>query len=127
MRLVVLVSDDIEVLTVNCPKIRSIEVCLVEDIRVNGVFFHELSVGIVALEMHCKINVIGLEMDPALCMISAQRFVEIVGSFKALKNLEIHTIWEEEMGVPLISLLQGLPHLERLIIISMFLLVSNSF
>eukprot|EP00253_Pinus_taeda_P021398 PITA_21398 len=129
--LVVWVWDFIEVLTVNCPKIRNIEVCVVDDLRVNGVFFHELSVGIVALKMQCEINVIGLEMDPTLCgeadNITAQRFVEIVGSFKALKNLEIHVChplpeMEKEMAFPLISLLQALPHLERLIINGMFLL-----
>lgn len=55
----------------------------------------------------------------------------MVGGFKALKRLEINIWWllerEKEMVVPLISLFQGLPHLERLIISGMFLLVRNSF
>eukprot|EP00253_Pinus_taeda_P011496 PITA_11496 len=130
----VMVWDDIEVLTVNCPTIRIVELCLVHDLRVNGVFFHELSALIVTLEMQCEINVIGLKMDSTLIAeygeydsLSAQRFVEIVGSFKALKNLGIHIYdplpeREKEMTFPLISLLQGLHHLEHLVINGVFLL-----
>lgn len=75
---------------------------------------------------------IGMELDTYFSEgFSAQRFFEMVGRFKALKALEIHIPSllerEKEMVVPLITLLQGLPHLERLIISGMFILVRNSF
>jgi hypothetical protein len=129
-----MVYAGLEVLTVDCPEIKSIRVSKINDLRVNGVLFHELSFAVNKLEMHRGRNVIGLELDSSFgredYIFSPQRFVEIVGSFKTLKKLKTHiSSWlerENEMAVPLISLLQRLPHLEILITTGLSLLVRNS-
>jgi hypothetical protein len=128
----IMVYDGLEVLTIDCPEIKTIRLPMIDDLRVNGVLFHEISFAVVGLKMHQGRNVIGLELDSREdYTFSPQRFLEIVGSFKALKKLETHisALLERgnEMVVPLISLLQRLPHLEILITTGMSLLVRNSF
>jgi len=131
----IMVYDGLEVLTIDCPEIKTIRLPMIDDLRVNGVLFHELSFAVVELKMHRGKNVIGLELELDSSFgeenynFSPQRFLEIVGSFKALKKLETHIspLLERgnEMVVPLISLLQRLTHLEILITTGMSLLVRN--
>eukprot|EP00253_Pinus_taeda_P014009 PITA_14009 len=118
------VDNGMEILTVNCPKLITMDAYLIKDLRVNWVLLHEFSYAVSNLKMQQPgTDLIKLSMD--LCQgeppdFSAERFLGIVGSFKTLKELEIG-IWSslklergEEMLVPLYKLLQRLPNLEGL-------------
>lgn len=63
------VWDGTEALTINCPKIRIIQLLMVDDLRVNGVWFHDLSFAVLSLEMECGINVIGYEFHPGIVQV----------------------------------------------------------
>jgi hypothetical protein len=84
------VYDGTEVLRVDCPKIRTIRVSTINYLKVNGVLFQELSLAVVGLQIKCRRNAIGLTLDSSFCgedyNFFAQRFLEIVGSFKAFKK-----------------------------------------
>jgi hypothetical protein len=49
-----------KILTIDCPKIRTICVSLINDQRVNGVRFHEISFVVVGLQVQCGRKVIRL-------------------------------------------------------------------
>eukprot|EP00253_Pinus_taeda_P022842 PITA_22842 len=118
------VDYGMEILTVNYPKLITMEAFMIKDLRVNGVLLHEFSYAVSHLKMQQPgTNLIKLSME--LCQtepndFSAERFLGIVGSFKTLKELEI-CIWSslklergKEMLVPFYKLLQRLPNLEGL-------------
>eukprot|EP00253_Pinus_taeda_P015591 PITA_15591 len=115
------VDYEMEILTVNCPKLITMKAFMIEDLRANGVLFHEFSYFVSDLKMQQPgSNLIKLSME--LCQresndFSAERFLGIVGSFKTLKELEIgvgSVEGELEIGVPFYKLLQRLPNLEGL-------------
>jgi hypothetical protein len=47
----------VEVLIVNCPKLRTLETCMIQDLRVNGVLFQEISYAVHHLTMKRGRNV----------------------------------------------------------------------
>jgi hypothetical protein len=47
----------VEVLIVNCPKLRTLETCMIQDLRVNGVLFQEISYAVQHLTMQRGRNV----------------------------------------------------------------------
>jgi hypothetical protein len=52
-----------EVLTVDCPKLRTLNLALdtkMQDLRINGMLFGELSYSVFQIEMQCGSNVAGL-------------------------------------------------------------------
>jgi hypothetical protein len=52
-----------KILTIDCHKIRAICVSMINDQRVNGVRFHEISFVVVELQVQCGRKVIGLALD----------------------------------------------------------------
>ena len=52
-----------KILTIDCPTIRTICVSMINDQRVNGVRFHEISFVVVELQVQCGRKVIGLALD----------------------------------------------------------------
>jgi hypothetical protein len=123
----------IEVLTVNCPKLKTLDVYRINDLRVNGVLFHKLSKGVLILEMQEGSTLIGLGLAfMEECNFSAERLLQIVGRFKSLKKLAITIVDDlerenEEMVVPLFNLLERLPNLELLHMGGIFALVRSNF
>jgi hypothetical protein len=91
-----MVYDGTKVLIINYPRIKTIKVSTIHYLKVNGVLFQEISFAVVGLQMKCIRNVIGLALDSSFGgehhNLFAQRFLEIVGSFKALKNQQ-NQIW----------------------------------
>ena len=138
----------VQVLILNCPKLETLvaEMMDLTDLRVNGLLFHQLSNWIGYLKLECGSNVVGLSLRGSynsdgfkfdrernqIFNIWADRFMEILGSFKSLKDLSIYTVMmlmlgEKQMAVPLINLLERLPNLERLHIPGDILLVRWNF
>jgi hypothetical protein len=116
------VDNGVEVLTVNCPKLNTLNAYLIKDLRVNGILFNEISYTIWELNMQGGSNLIGLKMESnsdETYNFSAERFLEIVGSFKLLRVLVIFVgpllKSEKEMDIPLLNVFERLPHLERLL------------
>eukprot|EP00253_Pinus_taeda_P035108 PITA_35108 len=114
------VSDSVEALTVNCPKLNTLKAYLIKDLRVNGILFHEISCSIWELNMQGGSNLIGLKVESFSkgYNISAERFIDIIGSFKLLKLLVVFVgpllKSEKEMDISLLSVFDRLPHLEQL-------------
>lgn len=125
---VVVRSEGLETLTVNCPNLRTMEVPgMIKDLTVNGVGFQELSSAICQLKMQQGGDLIGLKLHLEQgCDVSADRLLQIVGSFKALKDLRICIGRQlkrgegEHMASPLLKLLESLPNLECLSMHDMF-------
>ena len=107
-------------LTVNCPKLKNLKICnQVNELRVNGVLFQEISPAIKALQMHLGNDLTSLSLDSRVhdkSYISANRFLEIVGSFTSLKVFLISFrnlyVWPGDDHVPILNLLGRLPNLE---------------
>lgn len=110
------VTEGVEVLIINCPKLSTLQVDMIRDLRVNGILFHEISCSIWELDMQDGSNLIGLKMES--CDVSAERFTEIMGSFKSLKELVIFVgpflKSEKDKDICLLNVFERLPHLERL-------------
>jgi hypothetical protein len=127
--LVINPKEVVEVLIVNCPKLGTLETCMIRDLRVNGMLFQEISYAVQHLTMQRgrTVTVIRLEWDDAVysiseerCNFSAERFLEIVSTFKALKELSIPT-WSlvatvKEMIALIPKLLYTLPNLEIIVL-----------
>jgi hypothetical protein len=115
------VNSGVEALTVNCPKLNTLNAYVIKDLRVNGILFHEISCSISELNMQGESNLIGLKMEsnyPEAYNFSAERFVEIMESFKSLRVL-VSCLGpllksEKDMDIPLLNLFERLPKLERL-------------
>lgn len=125
---VVVRSEGLKTLTVNCPNLRTMEVPgMIKDLTVNGLGFQELSSTICQLKMQQGGDLIGLKLHLEQgCDVSADRLLQIVGSFKALKDLRICIGRQlkrgkaEHMASPLLKLLESLPNLECLSMHDMF-------
>ncbi|XP_059066519.1 putative FBD-associated F-box protein At5g38570 [Cryptomeria japonica] len=117
-------------LSVNCPKLKILSGYMIENLSVNGVRFYELSFAISNVEMHCGGTLRKLTMcfsqeqrnNPGV--ISASRFLHIMGNFQSLKTLVILTSnpfeREPDMDVYLFNLLHKLPNLQELSISDLF-------
>ncbi|GLJ07203.1 hypothetical protein SUGI_0061500 [Cryptomeria japonica] len=122
----------IKSLSVNCPKLKILGGHVIEDLSVNGVRFYELSYAIFHLEMHCGGTLRELNMDCSQGhsrvrspgVISASRFLHIVGNLHSLTTLVIYIgepfERESDMGVPLFNLLHMRPNLQVLSIFGFF-------
>ncbi|GLJ07199.1 hypothetical protein SUGI_0061400 [Cryptomeria japonica] len=114
--------ENVKSLSVNCPKLKILKGYMIEDSSVNGVRFYELSYAVCYLEMHCGGTLRMLNMDFSLGyspgVVSASRFLHIMGNFRTLKGLAIYLgrPFERgaEMDVPLLNLLHMLPNLQWL-------------
>eukprot|EP00253_Pinus_taeda_P025212 PITA_25212 len=127
------VCGSVDLLNVRCPKVRSLTLSPekpIKDLQVNGFFFHELSCAVQRLKRNCESNAIE-ELwlnwsEGEACNFCAEEFLEIVGTFKLLRELDIYVspLLErgKEMKIPLLKLFQRLPHLERLHMRGMFVL-----
>eukprot|EP00253_Pinus_taeda_P014059 PITA_14059 len=124
----------VELLTIRCPKLRCLEVLIskdfpMKDLRVNGLLFQELSFAVQRLDMQFGSDMVGVSLlstGGKEHNLSAERFLEIIGSFKSLKMLSVtwftsrHFVarrtFERQnlLQNPLLNLLQTLPHLQRL-------------
>jgi len=101
---------------------------------VNGLLFYELSNHIDQLNLDCVSNLVGLSLyeNDEIVHLSTERFVEIMESFKSLKELDMYA-WmlmlkrEILMDDPLINLFERLRNLEHLHIPVTFLLVRWNF
>jgi len=114
----------VEVLNVKCPKLQKFKnLRQVKELRVNEVSFHELSPAIKTLEMNGGNNLTALWLG--LCSregeyicSDSERFLQIVGSLKSLKALDICS-WsllgmrQRLVAVPILNLLGRLPNLEH--------------
>ncbi|XP_057869089.2 F-box/FBD/LRR-repeat protein At1g13570 isoform X1 [Cryptomeria japonica] len=122
-------------LSVNCPKFRNLSAAWIDDLSVNGVPFYELSMNdTFHLEMHCggtlrelNMNCLGGILAPLPGVVSASRFLHIVGNFQSLKKLVINLTYpwkmlesEAGMDVPLLDLLHRLPNLQTLSMLGFF-------
>lgn len=108
----------LEVLTLNCPKLRNVEMELssIRDLRINGVLFPELSHLVSKIKMQRGSNVTELSLDLTYVetlQVSVERIVEIIGDFKTLKKLDIDDWWgrQNQMVVLVDNLLERLPGL----------------
>ncbi|GLJ07210.1 hypothetical protein SUGI_0061670 [Cryptomeria japonica] len=122
--------DSVKSLSVNCPKLKILSGYMIENLSVNGVRFYELSFAISNVEMHCGGTLRKLTMcfsqeqrnNPGV--ISASRFLHIMGNFQSLKTLVILTSnpfeREPDMDVYLFNLLHKLPNLQELSISDLF-------
>lgn len=57
------IRGGVEVLTVDCPKLRTLNLAIdtkMQDLRINGMLFGELSYSVFQIEMQCRSNVAGL-------------------------------------------------------------------
>jgi len=120
------VGTSLAELYINCPSLISLELLstkyyYVKDLRVNGLLFHELSSAVWCLEMQGGSNLIELSMIWATertLGLSEERFVEIMGTFTSLKEFSMYNACclkrEKDVSIPIPSLLQCLPNLERL-------------
>lgn len=137
-------------LNISCPKLRCLEVLIskdfpMEDLRVNGLLFQELSFAVQRLDMQSGSDMIELSLFSAGGKehnLSAERFLEIMGRFKSLKMFSV-TWFASPSSVarqrqrqrqnllqnPLLNLLQTLPHLQRLALsgLNSFILVRVLF
>ena len=85
-----MVHDGTKVLRIDCPKIGTIKVSTIHYLKVNGVLFQEISFAIVGVQMKWTRTMVGLALDSSFVgedhNFFEQRFLDIEGSFKALKN-----------------------------------------
>lgn len=114
----------------NCPKLNTLNAYLIKDLRVNGILFNEISYTIWEVNIQGGSNLIGLKMEGCsdeTYNFSAERFLEIVGSFKLLRVLVTFLgpflKSEKETDIPLLNVFERLPHLERVHMGPNFLLV----
>jgi hypothetical protein len=106
--------EPVELLTVNCPRITHLLISEIKDLRVNGLLFQELSLSVRRLEVQRGRNVIELSLNGQY-RLSAERFLEIMGTFEFLNQLDIPPLGRQNgMDIYPINLLQRLPYLERL-------------
>ncbi|GLJ07208.1 hypothetical protein SUGI_0061620 [Cryptomeria japonica] len=122
--------ESVKSLSVNCPKLKILSGYRIENLSVNGVRFYELSFAISNVEMHCGGTLRKLTMcfsqgqrnNPGI--ISASRFLHIMGNFQSLKTLVIHMSnpfeREPDMDVYVFNLLHKLPNLQELSISGLF-------
>jgi hypothetical protein len=86
----IMVHDGTKVLRIDCPKIGTIKVSTIHYLKVNGVLFQEISFAIVGVQMKWTRTMVGLALDSSFVgedhNFFEQRFLDIEGSFKALKN-----------------------------------------
>ena len=104
-----------------CPKLQKFKnLRQVKELRVNEVSFHELSPAIKTLEMNGGNNLTALWLG--LCsregeyICSANRFLQIMGSLKSLKALDIcfcSLLGRRRVAVPILNLPGRLPNLEH--------------
>jgi hypothetical protein len=126
----------VQVLILNCLKLQTLKIDIIglRDLKVNGLLFYELSNHIDQLNLDCGSNLVGLSLyeNDEIVHLSIERFVEIMGSFKSLKELDMYA-WmlmlkrEILMADPLINLFERLPNIERLHIPVTFLPVRWNF
>lgn len=124
------IDSVLEVLTVNCPKLRTLEMKLggIRCLRLNGVLFHEVSYIVSKIKMQCGSNVAELWLDfgyEATLQVSVERVLEIMGDFKTLKKVDINDRrgCQNQMVFLVDNMLERLPGLERLRVSNMFYLV----
>ena len=100
---------------VDCPKLKIMKAFTIEDLRVNGAIFYELSYAVTQLEMYSgdTLREVQLESLPenAYHRIFPARFLDILGVFQSLKKLTIALVREENMHFPLFELFHRLPNL----------------
>eukprot|EP00253_Pinus_taeda_P007803 PITA_07803 len=105
--------------TVNCPKLKTLKTFTVQDLKVSGMGFHQLSPTIESLEMELGNNLTALSLRSTWYphTLSAKRFLEIVGTLTSLKAVTINDepdfLLINTDVVPLFNLLSRLPNLER--------------
>ncbi|GLJ10417.1 hypothetical protein SUGI_0127870 [Cryptomeria japonica] len=121
-------------LSVNCPKLRTLSGEWIEDLSVNGVRFYELCYDAFHLQMDCggTPSELKISCSPGLKgnfghilgVVSASRFLHIVGNFQSLKKLVIYLgnpfKREADMGAPLLDLFRRLPNLQTLFMLGFF-------
>ena len=136
IRDIVINDNHVEVLTIKCPKLVTLIPEKINVLRVNGVFFQELSHGVRNVTMECENRLVELslilELDEDAPNVSAERVLEIVSEFKSLKKLSID-LWgrlpreNAEMTVPLFKILKRLPNLEFLSMAGLFAVVRQNW
>lgn len=125
-------------LYISCPSLISLELLstnyyYIKHLSVNGLLFQELSSAVWCLEMHGGGNLIELSLvwpTERPLGLPDHRFAEIMGRFTSLKQFSIYNARslerEKDVGIPIPSLLQCLPHLERLDLKDVLCLVRKS-
>ena len=136
IRDIVINDNHVEVLTIKCPKLVTLIPEKINVLRVNGVFFQELSHGVRNVTMECENRLVELslilELDEDAPNVSAERVLEIVSEFKSLKKLSID-LWgrlpreNAEMTVPLFKILERHPNLEFLSMAGLFAVVRQNW
>ena len=126
----------VQILILNYPKLQTLKIDIIglRDLKVNGLLFYELSNRIDQLNLDCGSNLVGLSLyeNDEIVHLSIERFVEIMGSFKSLKELDMYA-WmlmlkrEILMDDPLINLFERLCNLKHLHIPVTFFLVRWNF
>ena len=103
---------------------------MIEDLRVNGILFHELSYAAAFLEMYRGdiLRELQLEFSPDDGYIRefSTRFLDILGNFQYLRKLKIVLEWEEDMVFPLFKLFHILPDLQMLSVLGLSLQVCTN-
>lgn len=108
---------EVEFVLVDCSKLKGMDAFMIEDLRVNGTLFYELSYAVSHLEMYCgdTLRELWMESTPNDGYLRYRefpaRFLDIIGNFQSLKKLHILLQWEE-MAFPLFKLFHRLPNLQ---------------